>query len=87
MDDYRYSRAAARSLLFSFLDDPAMPYGPRRRFSRAWKMLTSDERAILRRHKTRSITGWAAETAAVDGLCAALRLADASWHANRKQAA
>ena len=85
--DYRYSRAAARSFLFSFLQDQIPVYGLRKRFMRAWKLLSSDDRALLRRHQHGFRGDWELEAAAVDRLVAALRASDEMRNPKRKLAA
>lgn len=82
-DDYLYSRAAARSALFSY-QQSILPFGLRRRFERAWKLLTTSERATLRDHGTRSVTDWDQEAAAVDRLRDLLRQVDADRRARRR---
>jgi hypothetical protein len=78
-EDYRYSRAAARSHLFSWLARGPMPYGASKRFSRAWRLLSAGDKTTLRRHQHRSVTDWTAEEAAVDRLRDALRLTDDTY--------
>ena len=73
--DYRYSRAAARSLLFSWLDG-WMPYGQKRRAESAWDRLPADARVTLAAHRDGVVADWDAEAAAVDVFAAALRAAD-----------
>lgn len=85
--DYRYSRACARSFLFSFLNDSIPVYGMRKRFMRAWKLLDSADRALLRGHQHGFRGDWGAERAAVDRLVGALRLADEMRNPKRKLAA
>lgn len=83
-DEYVYSRAATRSALFSFQINQ-LPFGARRRFERAWKLLTQGERALLGAHKTRTITDWAAEVDAVDRLRDLLRQVDTERRVRRQR--
>lgn len=75
--EYRYSRAAARSLLFSYLAG-WLPPRHRRRFRTAFRLLTEHERSILHQHRAR-VHDWDLEEAAVDRLRGALRTVDAEW--------
>jgi CRISPR/Cas system endoribonuclease Cas6 (RAMP superfamily) len=84
--DYRYSRAAARSLLFSWLERQ-IPNRPRRRFERAWGLLGHRQRELLRQHKQGqlTLTDWREEEKAVDALAKALRVVDDAYKARREE--